>query len=98
MILAAPTFERRIEEERAEVGSDITLECPAIAQPSPQFRWIKEGNDLRDGRKYITEGSRLTIRQVIRSDEGVYECFAENSLGFARNSIRLIVTGNIVTI
>lgn len=92
---AAPTFERRIEEERAEVGSDITLECPAIAQPSPQFRWIKEGNDLRDGRKYITEGSRLTIRQVIRSDEGVYECFAENSLGFARNSIRLIVTAAV---
>lgn len=91
----APTFERRIQEARAEVGSDATLECPATGHPFPQVRWIKEGNDLRNSRKYSIEGSELVISHVIRSDEGLYECFAENTLGFARNSIRLTVTAAV---
>ena len=95
---AAPTFERRVQEVHAEAGSDVVLECPATAQPFPQFRWIKEGNDIRNSRKYSIDGSELVISHVISSDEGLYECFAENTLGFARNSIRLIVTGKRVNI
>jgi hypothetical protein len=58
-------------------------------------RWLKDGTTLRNGRKYLIEGSILTLRRAIKSDEGLYECFAENSLGFARHSVRLNVRGKL---
>jgi hypothetical protein len=96
LIAAVPNFGRReVEEKYVEEGTDVSLDCTQDGQPSPQFRWIKSGNTLRNGRKYLVEGSILTIRRAINSDEGLYECFAENSLGFARHSVRLVVRGII---
>lgn len=94
-IAVSPHFNRReVEEKYVEEGADVELDCTADGQPYPQFRWIKDGTTLRNGRKYLVEGSVLTIRRAINSDEGLYECFAENTLGFARHSIKLIVRGN----
>ncbi|XP_053395477.1 peroxidasin-like isoform X2 [Mercenaria mercenaria] len=93
----APNFNRReVEEKYVEEGADVNLDCSADGQPSPQFRWIKDGTTLRNGRKYLVEGSVLTIRRAINSDEGLYECFAENTLGFARHSVKLIVRDAVV--
>lgn len=84
---------REVEEKGAEEGEDVALDCSSDGHPSHQFRWIKDGTTLRNGRKYLVEGSILTIRRAINSDEGLYECFAENTLGFARHSIKLNVRG-----
>ncbi|XP_052775467.1 peroxidasin homolog isoform X2 [Mya arenaria] len=89
---SAPRFDpREADEMRVEEGEDVIMDCVADGQPSPNFRWIKDGTTLRNSRKYLVEGSTLTIRRAVQSDEGLYECFAENTLGFARHSIRLQV-------
>ncbi|XP_052240639.1 peroxidasin homolog [Dreissena polymorpha] len=93
----APTFnQRRVDEIEVEEGTDVQVDCAADGQPAPIFRWIKDGVTLRNGRKYHSEGIQLTIRRAIQSDEGLYECFAENTLGFARHAVRLRVTTAVV--
>ena len=91
---AAPhVSQREVDEMTVEEGADFTMDCFTDGQPTPNFRWIKDGITLRNSRKYHTDGSSLTIRHAVQSDEGLYECFAENTLGFARHSIRLRVNG-----
>lgn len=84
---------RQEQEQEVEEGADVVLDCSEGAQRQRQFRWIKDGAVLRNSRKYLVEGSLLTIRRAIQNDEGLYECFDENVIGFAKNSIRLRVLG-----
>lgn len=72
-------------------GSDIILHCTADGEPSPQFRWIRDGNFIQNSQKFSLQGNRLIIRNVLRSDQGNYECYAENTVGFARNTVSLRV-------
>lgn len=84
---------RQEQEQEVEEGADVVLDCSEGAQRQRQFRWIKDGAVLRNSRKYLVEGSLLTIRRAIQNDQGLYECFDENVIGFAKNSIRLRVLG-----
>lgn len=93
-MLDSPQLVNR-EEQTQEVDqdADVVLDCSVGGQPQTHFRWIKDGVNLRNSRKYLVEGSFLTIRKAIKNDEGLYECYDENLIGFARNSIRLYVRG-----
>ena len=50
-------------------------------------------NHSSDGLKMATL-YRMIIRNVLQSDQGSYECYAENTVGFARNTVTLRVHGN----
>ncbi|KAK3090062.1 hypothetical protein FSP39_008890 [Pinctada imbricata] len=73
-------------------GNDIILQCDPD-DPNIPTRWIKDGVALRSGAKYSLQGGRLVIRTVGNSDFGRYECFPENTVGFARNVITLQNSG-----
>jgi len=83
------------QEQQVDRDADVTFDCSVGGQTQTQYRWIKDGITLRNSRKYLVEGSYLTLRKAIQSDEGLYECFDENLIGFARNSIRLYVRGTV---
>lgn len=87
---------REAVEKEVELGDDVTLDCAPRQQTQTRFQWRKDGVTLRNNRKYLVEGSLLTIRRSIHSDEGLYECFDENFIGFARTSVRLFVNGMLV--
>ena len=79
-------------------GADIILHCTSDGEPTPQFRWIKDGTLLSNGQKFSLQGNRLIIRNVLQSDQGSYECYAENTVGFDRNTVLLQVHGKLVKI
>ncbi|KAL5015945.1 hypothetical protein ScPMuIL_005534 [Solemya velum] len=88
---SSPAIFRQTTDVTTYTSTDILLQCTTDGQPSPDFRWIKEGVSLRNGRKYSIQGSRLVVRNVTLADAGIYECFAQNSVGFSRISITLRV-------
>lgn len=49
--------------------------------------------DVNGGRIFIWEDGSLEIRNVTKSDEGKYTCFAENDRGKANSTGSLSVTG-----
>ncbi|XP_028398984.1 hemicentin-2-like [Dendronephthya gigantea] len=63
-------------------GSDVILECIAKRSfPKAKFKWFKNG---RPWKRHTTESfnrSKLKLRDIQKSDEGVYKCFASNMLG-----------------
>uniref|UniRef100_A0A672FI82 Neuregulin 2b n=1 Tax=Salarias fasciatus TaxID=181472 RepID=A0A672FI82_SALFA len=67
------------------VGDKLYLKCEASGNPSPSFRWYKDGHELQKGRdlkiKTNKKNSKVQISRVRVEDSGNYTCVAENSLG-----------------
>ncbi|XP_028395112.1 protein sidekick-1-like [Dendronephthya gigantea] len=56
---------------------DITFECFATGKPMPTIKWKKVGgSEIQSNSKYVITdyGKRLTIKNLIKSDTGRYQC------------------------
>ncbi|XP_028315777.1 neuregulin 2b isoform X1 [Gouania willdenowi] len=66
-------------------GDKLYLKCEASGNPSPSFRWYKDGQELQKGRdlkiKTNKKNSKVQISRVRMGDSGNYTCVVENSLG-----------------
>ncbi|KAM3872144.1 neural cell adhesion molecule L1.1-like [Diretmus argenteus] len=69
---------------------DINLTCEATGQPTPSFRWVKDGEAFGTERK--ASGSlRAEGAEPLSTYGGFYRCYASNDLGTAMTpTIRLI--------
>ncbi|XP_075899611.1 neuregulin 2b isoform X2 [Nelusetta ayraudi] len=67
-------------------GDRLYLKCEASSgNPSPSFRWYKDGQELQKGRdlkiRTNKKNSKMQISRVRADDSGNYTCVAENSVG-----------------
>ena len=66
-------------------GNNVTLSCNAAANPAPTISWIRDGslvNSTINSRISFSEDNKqLTITNVSRTDNGEYQCVAENRVG-----------------
>ena len=65
-------------------GDVLKLTCPVESQPTapPLFTWSKDGDLVHVGwDRYRTNGDSLRVRDVERSDSGVFVCRATNGFG-----------------
>ncbi|CAD5210238.1 unnamed protein product [Bursaphelenchus xylophilus] len=70
---------------------DIDFECTAAGFPTPKITWFKSGEIIVPSEYFVIEPGRLRISGLIRDDEGVYQCFADNEYGSDQSSAQLIV-------
>lgn len=60
----------------------VLFKCLATGYPKPSITWRKDGKPLEsDTRHVMTENGALNIIDPKFSDEGSYECVAQNSAG-----------------
>ncbi|KAM4555561.1 neuregulin 2b isoform 3-T3 [Odontesthes bonariensis] len=76
---------RQMRGQSLMEGDKLYLKCEASGNPSPSFRWYKDGHELQKGRdlkiKTNKKNSKVQISRVRVEDSGNYTCVAENSLG-----------------
>jgi len=87
-VLEDPTL-RVIEEE-----DTCLLACTVEGEPKPKVTWYKDyvPLDMQVYRFNVLEEGSLQIGYAADTDEGTYECMAENELGVAySNPARLVV-------
>uniref|UniRef100_A0A670IWD5 DCC netrin 1 receptor n=1 Tax=Podarcis muralis TaxID=64176 RepID=A0A670IWD5_PODMU len=71
---------------------DIEFECSVSGKPIPTVQWIKNGEVVIPSDYFqIVGGSNLRILGLVKSDEGFYQCVAENDAGNAQTSAQLII-------
>ncbi|XP_009889740.1 PREDICTED: netrin receptor DCC-like, partial [Charadrius vociferus] len=87
-----PWFLIRPSNLYAYESMDIEFECAVSGKPVPTVEWIKNGEVVIPSDYFqIVGGSNLRILGLVKSDEGFYQCVAENEAGNAQASAQLII-------
>ncbi|XP_036380835.1 neuregulin 2a isoform X2 [Megalops cyprinoides] len=96
---AAPKL-KRLKNQLVDEGNRLTLKCEASGNPSPTYRWYKDGSELKKSKdikiKSSKKNSRVQINRVRLEHSGNYTCVAENLLG-KENSTSTINVQSITT-
>nr|XP_024651024.1 netrin receptor DCC isoform X6 [Macaca nemestrina] len=91
-VLVPPWFLNHPSNLYAYESMDIEFECTVSGKPVPTVNWMKNGDVVIPSDYFqIVGGSNLRILGVVKSDEGFYQCVAENEAGNAQTSAQLIV-------
>ncbi|CAD5206955.1 unnamed protein product [Bursaphelenchus okinawaensis] len=91
-VIAAPKIVKRPKSGTKTETEDIDFECTATGVPPPRITWFKGGEIIVPSEYFIIEPGRLRISGLIRADESVYQCFAENEYGSDQSAAKLVVT------
>uniref|UniRef100_A0A8C3AWK0 Neogenin 1a n=1 Tax=Cyclopterus lumpus TaxID=8103 RepID=A0A8C3AWK0_CYCLU len=86
------TFAKRPDNVYAYESMDIVFECEVSGSPAPTVKWVKNGDAVipSDYFKIIKEHN-LQVLGLVKSDEGFYQCLAENDAGNIQSSAQLII-------
>ncbi|XP_067829538.1 neogenin-like isoform X5 [Heptranchias perlo] len=93
-----PRFLKRPVNIYAHESMDIVFECEVTGAPMPTVKWIKNGDMVipSDYFKIVNE-QNLQVLGLVKSDEGLYQCVAENDVGNERASAQLIILEHAAT-
>uniref|UniRef100_A0A673KRW8 DCC netrin 1 receptor n=1 Tax=Sinocyclocheilus rhinocerous TaxID=307959 RepID=A0A673KRW8_9TELE len=91
-VLVPPQFLSYPSNTYAYESTDIEMECAVAGNPQPTVRWVKNGEAVIPSDYFqIVEGGHLQILGLVRSDEGFYQCIAENEAGNNQAMAQLIL-------
>ncbi|XP_077447826.1 neogenin 1a isoform X12 [Stigmatopora argus] len=87
-----PQYVKRPANIYAHESMDIVFECEVTGAPAPTVKWVKNGDAVipSDYFKIIKEHD-LQVLGLVKSDEGFYQCLAENDAGNIQSSAQLII-------
>uniref|UniRef100_A0A663M3I2 Obscurin n=1 Tax=Athene cunicularia TaxID=194338 RepID=A0A663M3I2_ATHCN len=91
-----PVFTETFKDFSGEPGSTLHLECVAHSKTDMKVRWLKDGEELSDGRYYhidnYSDGTcSLIITGLDNKDAGKYTCEASNKFGKVSHSAEVVV-------
>ncbi|XP_015219478.2 netrin receptor DCC isoform X2 [Lepisosteus oculatus] len=96
-VLVPPRFLNNPSNLYAFESMDIEMECAVTGKPPPTVRWVKNGEVVIPSDYFqIIGGSNLQILGLVKSDEGFYQCVAENEAGNAQVAAQLIIQEPVV--
>ncbi|GFS82572.1 neogenin [Trichonephila clavipes] len=91
-ILVPPYFITKPTNQYAREKDDITFNCDVYGNPVPILRWYKNSDIIVHSDYFqIVNGKSLRILGAVKSDSGIYQCFATNSAGSIQSSAELEV-------
>uniref|UniRef100_A0A7N6A0H1 Neogenin 1b n=1 Tax=Anabas testudineus TaxID=64144 RepID=A0A7N6A0H1_ANATE len=86
-----PRFVKRPENIYAHESMDIVFECEVSGSPAPTVKWVKNGDAVIPSDYFKIIEHNLQVLGLVKSDEGFYQCLAENDAGNIQSSAQLII-------
>ncbi|XP_058521435.1 neogenin isoform X7 [Ochotona princeps] len=91
-VQAHPEFLKRPASLYAHESMDIVFECEVTGKPAPTVKWVKNGDMVIPSDYFkIVKEHNLQVLGLVKSDEGFYQCIAENDVGNAQAGAQLII-------
>ncbi|KAJ8417946.1 hypothetical protein AAFF_G00227890 [Aldrovandia affinis] len=87
-----PRFLKRPASVYAHESTNVLFQCEATGTPPPTIHWLKDGDTVIPSDYFrILRGGDLQVQGLVQSDEGFYQCLAQNQAGNVQSSAQLIV-------
>ncbi|XP_031200322.1 neogenin isoform X7 [Mastomys coucha] len=94
-----PEFLKQPANIYAHESMDIVFECEVTGKPTPTVKWVKNGDVVIPSDYFkIVKEHNLQVLGLVKSDEGFYQCIAENDAGNAQAGAQLIILEHDVAI
>ncbi|XP_052044133.1 neogenin isoform X6 [Apodemus sylvaticus] len=94
-----PEFLKQPANIYAHESMDIVFECEVTGKPTPTVKWVKNGDVVIPSDYFkIVKEHNLQVLGLVKSDEGFYQCIAENDVGNAQAGAQLIILEHDVAI
>uniref|UniRef100_A0A8B9LVY7 Cell adhesion associated, oncogene regulated n=1 Tax=Accipiter nisus TaxID=211598 RepID=A0A8B9LVY7_9AVES len=90
-ILEPASISKGLQDETVAAGATVHFWCDVHGSPAPTLAWLHNAAPLRLSPRHLPKGNRLRIRGVTQDDSGLYQCVANNGVGFAQSTGRLRV-------
>uniref|UniRef100_A0A3P9MQ39 Immunoglobulin superfamily, DCC subclass, member 4 n=1 Tax=Oryzias latipes TaxID=8090 RepID=A0A3P9MQ39_ORYLA len=92
-VSASPVILQHPESVSLSRGNTARFHCNSSGEPRPVLRWLKNGQPIKTFRRVkIQSPGTLLINQLALDDGGYYQCIADNGLGTACATAKLMVT------
>ncbi|KAL7854727.1 hypothetical protein SRHO_G00169170 [Serrasalmus rhombeus] len=87
-----PQFLKRPVNTFAHEAMDVVFECEVTGSPAPTIKWVKNGDAVIPSDYFrIIKEQNLQVQGLVKSDEGFYQCLAENEAGNVQVSAQLVI-------
>ncbi|XP_051494503.1 cell adhesion molecule-related/down-regulated by oncogenes isoform X2 [Apus apus] len=90
-VLEPASISKGLQDETAAAGATVHFWCEVHGSPAPTLTWLHNAAPLPPSPRHFLLGNRLQIRGVTQGDSGLYQCVADNRVGFAQSTGRLRV-------
>uniref|UniRef100_A0AAQ5XPC2 Neogenin 1b n=1 Tax=Amphiprion ocellaris TaxID=80972 RepID=A0AAQ5XPC2_AMPOC len=97
-IQVPPQFVKRPANIYAHESMDIVFECEVSGSPAPTVKWVKNGDAVIPSDYFKIIEHNLQVLGLVKSDEGFYQCLAENDAGNIQSSAQLIILDHDVAL
>lgn len=92
VVQVPPVFYVKPSNTHAHESMDIVFKCEVRGKPAPTVKWMKSGDVVIPSDYFkIVDDHNLQVLGLVRSDEGFYQCVAENEVGNVQAAAQLII-------
>lgn len=89
-VFEPPQVTVELQQQEVVFGEVVRITCQARGKPAPSVMWLHNAQPLTPSPRHRLSARGLRISNVGPQDTGLYQCMAENGVGSAQASARLI--------
>nr|XP_055161122.1 cell adhesion molecule-related/down-regulated by oncogenes isoform X2 [Nyctereutes procyonoides] len=88
-VLENASISKGLQDQTVSLGATVQFTCEVHGNPTPNRTWFHNAQPVHPSPRHLTTGNGLKISGVTLEDSGLYQCVANNRIGFAQSTGRL---------
>lgn len=93
-VLEHASISKGLQDQTVSLGATVQFTCEVRGNPSPNCTWFHNAQPIHPSPRHLTGGNGLKISGVTMEDSGLYQCVADNGIGFMQSTGRLEIEKN----
>ncbi|XP_006900926.1 PREDICTED: cell adhesion molecule-related/down-regulated by oncogenes-like [Elephantulus edwardii] len=88
-VLEHASISKGLQDQLVSLGATVHFSCDVHGNPAPRCTWFHNAQPIHPSPRHLSAGNGLRISGVTMEDSGLYQCVADNGIGFMQSTGRL---------